>query len=193
MKKLIILILGTALLLLTGCAPGDPRQKTAEQYVMGLCELPSTYKTVSFTEIGRETLRDQIDERISYFTSVAERDSSEVVRALSLYESEKNNRNSQYVEVLKQSHENAVNSYSKTYTKLRYLNELLETSTKLHEIVTTVCLLTFKNTNQLGVTFENNIELRFNDRLEVVAYKMPFSEEWITEGNWFQIPGYYDI
>lgn len=192
MKKLIILILGTALLLLTGCVPSDPRQKTAEQYVMGLCELPSTYKTVSFTEIGRETLRDQIDERISYFTSVAERDSSEVVRALSLYESEKKNPNSQYVEGLKQSHEDAVSNYSKTYTKLRYLNELLETSTKLDEVVATVCLLTFKNTNQLGVTFENNIELRFNDRLEVVAYKMPFSDEWITEGNWLQIPGYYD-
>lgn len=204
MKKHIILLLAAVLCAaaFTSCEQPESEKRSAEEFIKEKLGNPAGLKLNSLWYEDMETLADQLDDRLEYFTNCARMDSAYVEYARSSIESY-NDIPSLHNELQAQLEE-AQAQYGHSLRILHFLDSLKKRDIVSENLPDRRSYLTFpvatyytafytyKDPN--GVRQYEQMNLRMTG-YRVNAYRYDGDNEWIPVNDqpWFQIPGYYKL
>lgn len=197
MKKIVTIILTlTCLVLLAGsCSRKSVYQEKTEELLVPSLKSPSSYKPISFECTGEETLREQIQERLKYYSSDEHLqyyyDRVEISRRY-LEEAKADKWPEKWVS----DHEEEYNDAQKDLEKELRFVEFLKTQLDLEDevldnVVAKEFKLTYEAMNPMGVMIRSFVVSRFNENDELVAMRQE-DDKWNVLGKFFSIPGYYE-
>lgn len=185
-----------SLFLLVGvsCSNYSSYQKKTEEVLIKTLSFPSSYQFISFEFIEEATLSDQIQDRISFFSSYIEQGKKQQEESKKLLEQSKNNF---LIRALAENIEEAYMESQKNLEKSQKVLEFLEKQAKgkktdLNSVVSrTFCLTYDVQTFMRGVVRYTYYSM-FNEKDKLVAVKNVERGQWIPLGNMLSIPGYYE-
>ena len=194
MKKIqLIIVILLGFIACTSCSGDGKYRKESEAALLKTLKTPSTYKMVSFELLEKETLSQQIQERISYFEETLENDRKEV---LSTKETIKDFEKKDYMrEFIPMEKANLADAEKKVADDLKMVNFLKKQydldSGKLNTVVSRTYRLTYDAANSFNAMLRSYMDFRFNEDGVLTAIK-PEDDSWSIVGNFFSIPGYYE-
>lgn len=197
MKKIVTIILTLAcLMLLAGsCSRKTIYQEKTEELLVPSLKSPSSYKPISFECTGEETLREQIQERLKYYSS-DERlqyyyDRVESSRGY-LEEAKADKELKDLVADYEERYNDAQKDLEKELRFVEFLKAQLDLEDEvLDNVVAKEFKLTYEAMNPMGVMISSFVVSRFNENDELVAMRQE-DDKWTVLGKFFSIPGYYE-
>lgn len=195
MKNLVKTIILTLLSILLGAScSNNIYQKKTEELLINNLKAPSSYKRISFELESQETLREQIQDRLSYFNSHLQYYYDAVERAKEyLEECKKDKWMREYIPEYEKRYESAKKDLGRELKIIDFLNKQLDREdNELDATVARNYKLTYEAQNPMGVMLRSTFYSRFNQNDELVAIKQD-DEDWTRLGDFFSIPGYHKL
>lgn len=171
-------------------------RKQTESVLIESLKSPSTYKFISFEEDETETLLDEIEDRVSYYSTLASYDSSKVVRCDGYIKEWKEFGEQKYVDEYTEEREKAQKDYLSNKEIVSYLEKLkIKYSNELDKVTFKTYRITFESMNSFGAMLKSSWLARFDTSREIVAVKDEDSGiGWVLlKEHFFSIPGYYEF
>lgn len=195
MKKYIYIFLAIAALIVTSisCSRPSVYQEASETSLIQSLKAPDSYLFISFEQVEQETLEEQIHNRMDYFSNLINREEEDVQRA-----QERLNECKKYLKELVPEAEQELGSALLTLQKDKniytFLVEKLDKNDPaLYQVVSRTFKLTYEATNEYNAALRKNYYTRFNEKDELVATKNDEDASWDLVGEFFSIPGYYEL
>lgn len=196
MKRFIIIATFVAMLAaLFACSAPSVYQKASENYLKGLLDVPSGYKFVSFDVNNTETLRDQVQDRLTYFTSDQNLRpyNYSVESARERLDRAKKTKDNDSIKLCQEEYDNAMERLRHEQEVISFLNSQLDKDdAELNEIEAYNCKLVYEAPNVLGVPLQQVFYTRFDKNEQLIAYKYQ-DNNWTIIKEYFSIPGFTEI
>ena len=195
MKKYIYIFLAFMALIVTSisCSRPSVYQATSEISLIRTLKAPDSYKLISFEQVEQETLKEQIQNRMDYFSNLISYEEKDVQRA-----QERLNECKKYLKELVPEAEQELGSALMTLQKNKniytFLAEKLDKDEPaLYQIVSRTFKLTYESINEFNAKLREVYYTRFNEKDKLVATKNDEDSSWDLIGEFFSIPGYYEL
>lgn len=171
MKRLFLCVV-SALLIVSACTPRSNEEIMTELVLKELINTPATYRKIDFRQIAEYTIKDEIDNRVEYFSTMVD-SYTELSRSYPTTDMKKSLAN----------YEAGLEEMKRLYDS--YADRLQEVTCHEYE-------LEYDAANEYGVPIRSYFQTRFNASGKMVGTKMG-DKSWIPVGDFFSIPEYYDI
>lgn len=195
MKKYIYIFVTIAALIVTSisCSKPSVYQATSETSLIQTLKTPDSYKLISFEQVEQETLKEQIQNRMDYFSNLISYEEKDVQRA-----QERLNECKKYLKELIPEAEQELGSALLTLQKDKniytFLSEKLDKDEPaLYQIVSRTFKLTYEAINEFNAKLREVYYTRFNEKDKLVATRNNEDSSWDLVGEFFSIPGYYEL